>query len=69
MTQKELVLRHMKDYGSISSFEAFQEYGITRLSARIHELRADGHEIKGTCHKARNRYGKPVTFERYSYGR
>lgn len=66
MTQKERVLRHMKDRGSISSFEAFSEYGITRLAARIHELRDDGHSIKASVHNARNRYGKKVTFERYT---
>lgn len=66
MTQKEMVLRHMKEMGSISSFEAFAEYGITRLAARIHDLREDGYNIKSSVHDARNRYGKKVRFERYT---
>lgn len=66
MTQKEIVLRHMKEMGSISSFEAFTEYGITRLAARIHDLREDGYNIKASVHDARNRYGKKVRFERYT---
>ena len=66
MTQKEMVLQHMKERGSISSFEAFTEYGITRLAARIHDLRDDGYKIKGSIHNARNRFGKTVRFERYT---
>lgn len=66
MTQKEMVLRHMREMGSISSFEAFSEYGITRLAARIHDLREDGYNINSSVHDARNRYGKKVTFERYT---
>lgn len=65
MTQKEMVLRHLEDYESISTFEAFMEYGITRLSGRIFELRADGHKIVSERHMTRNRYGKPCHYDRY----
>ena len=66
MTQKEMIVRHLTDYGHITSYEAFTEYGITRLAARIHDLRADGYKICGAVQYARNRYGKKVKFERYS---
>lgn len=33
MTQCERVVRHMKDYGSISTKEAMDEYGIMRLGS------------------------------------
>lgn len=39
MTLREVVLRHFKTSKSITSFEAFSEYGITRLSAIIFDLR------------------------------
>lgn len=45
MKQKEIVHKHIKDHGSITSMEAFSNYGITRLAARVHELRGDGVEI------------------------
>lgn len=45
MTQNETILNHIKKHGSITSMEAFAEYNITRLSGRIHELRAQGHPI------------------------
>lgn len=66
MNQKQLILRHLRDYGHITSYEAFTEYGITRLAARIHDLRADGYRIKSMVQYARNRYWKKVKFERYT---
>jgi len=44
-TQNELILKHLKEYGGITSLEAIQEYGITRLSARIYDLRKEGYSI------------------------
>ena len=35
MTQSEKILRHLKDYGSITPLEALQEYGCMRLGARM----------------------------------
>lgn len=42
MTQERAVLKYMQDFGGITSFEAFTELGITRISARIFELRDKG---------------------------
>ena len=42
MTQCERILRHMKDYGSITSLEAVTEYGIMRLASRINDLKRMG---------------------------
>lgn len=44
-TQKELVLEFIKNAGSITAKEAFTELGITRLSARIFDLRKAGEPI------------------------
>lgn len=54
MTQNEMILNHIKKHGSITSMEAFSEYNITRLSGRIHELRAQGHKIITDHEKANN---------------
>lgn len=46
-TQKDMVLQHLKEYGSLDPFTAFKEYGIfTGLHARITELRKEGHDIR-----------------------
>ena len=46
MTQCEMILHHMKMHGSITTMEAFQKYGVTRLSGRIWELKRQGHNIE-----------------------
>lgn len=65
MGQKDRVLHHLQEHGSISSLEAFTEYGITRLSARIWDLRHDGHFIVSEVETVENRFGEPVTYARY----
>ena len=45
MTQNEQVLDYIKSNGSITSMEAFKKLGITRLSARIYDLRKAGENI------------------------
>jgi hypothetical protein len=44
--QREVVLGHIGREGSITSFEAIQLYNITRLAARVHDLRKLGHIIE-----------------------
>lgn len=65
LTQDERILRHLQDYGSITSWCAIEEYGITRLSAKIYNLKADGYKIEGEMVKDTNRYGESVSYKRY----
>lgn len=65
MTQKELILKYIADFGYITSFQAYQDLGITQLATRIKELKAKGYEFKTVPQKTKNRYGKPVKFVRY----
>lgn len=66
MNQCETILRHLRDYGSITSLEAMQEYGIMRLGARIWDLKAQGVPIKSETVTGKNRYGERTCFARYS---
>lgn len=65
MTQCERIVRHMEDYGSISSLEAMTEYGIMRLASRITDLRSQGLPIKRVMETSKNRYGEHVSYARY----
>lgn len=65
MTQCDRVLRHLEDYGQITTMEAFQDYGITRLSGRIWDLRQAGHPITSTVTAGKNRYGETVHYTTY----
>lgn len=68
MTQSEMILRHLKDYGSITPLEALQEYGCMRLGARIYDLKRDGHDIRTEFETATNRYGEKTSYARYRMG-
>lgn len=65
MTQKELIIQYMNDFGSITTIEAFSDLGITKLTTRISELRRDGYVIASKRIEKKNRYGKKVKFNRY----
>jgi len=65
MTQEQRVLRHLEDKGTITTWEAFMEYGITRLSGKIYELRQKGYDIQGDLVGNVNRYGEKVRFMEY----
>lgn len=44
-TQDLIVLRHLKQHRHITSWEAITKYHITRLSAKIYNLREQGYTI------------------------
>lgn len=51
VSQKEMILTHLREKGSITSLEAIGVYRIYRLQARIDELRDQGYAIKTEMHK------------------
>ena len=65
LTQCDRILRHMKDYGSISSLEAMTEYGIMRLASRIADLKGQGYEIVSERGSSKNRYGETTSYSVY----
>ena len=64
MTQKEAVLKYMKEHGKISSMEAFSELGVTRLSAVIFDLRKE-HDVVTFNRYTVNRYGHGTQYADY----
>jgi len=62
---KPRIIQYMKEHGSISSQDAFRDLGITRLSARIKELRDMGYDISTIMVDGKNRYGEDVRFGVY----
>ena len=44
-SQSEKILSHLKIYGTISSYESYDKYGITQLAARIFEIEREGTPI------------------------
>lgn len=64
-TQCEMILHHLKTYGSISHKEAEGEYGIARLASRINDLRRQGVAIQAETVTGKNRYGKTTHYAVY----
>lgn len=62
------VMRYLKSGGRLTSGEAFQMFGITRLAARVYELRQRGHYIPSRKIQVRNRNGRMVWVEVYWLG-
>lgn len=64
--QREAVLNHLKKKGSITSMEAIEGYGATRLSSIIHDLRHNyGYEIETRTEVTKNRFGNTTEYARY----
>lgn len=66
ITQHDRILKYMKDFGSITTLQAFTDLGITKLTTRISEMRSDGMKIKGTPITVKNRYGDKCHINRYT---
>lgn len=62
---KPRIIEYMKTHNGITSQDAFKYLGITRLSARIQELREAGYDITTVMIDGKNRYGEPVRFGLY----
>lgn len=48
MSQKQKIFNHLKNFGSISTWQAIKEYHVTRLGAHICQLKREGHSIMPT---------------------
>jgi hypothetical protein len=57
VTQNEQLLAWLLEDKPITPLEALDQFGINRLAARIHDLRAKGWEIDVTTKEVRTRAG------------
>lgn len=64
-TQKDRILDYIRKFGSITSWEAYQDLGVMQLGARIDQLQKDGYQFKTEWEQKKNRYGEDVSFKRY----
>ena len=64
--QQAAVLAYIIQHDSITSMEAFEHLGITRLSAVVYNLKKKGYKIKSEPEQVKTRYGATATISRYS---
>ncbi len=69
VSQKKMVLDYIREFGSITPIDAFRDLGVTRLAAKIFELKKDGHDIEKVIETSKNRFGNRTRYARYSFGR
>lgn len=60
------VLEHLQTHGTITSWEAIELYGATRLSAIIYNLRKH-YRINSVDEIKTDRYGNTSVFSKYVY--
>ncbi len=65
ITQKDRILEYIRNFGSISSFEAYADLGITQLGARIDQLKKEGFKFRTEWESNTNRFGEKTDYKRY----
>ena len=65
ISQKQRIVNYIREFGSISSWEAYSDLGITQLGARIDQLKKEGYEVRTKWESNTNRYGEKVDYKRY----
>lgn len=65
INKTERVLKHLKEYGCITSLEAIDLYGATRLSAIIYNLRRRGYDIVTINMPFTDRFGSTAIYGKY----
>lgn len=66
-TQTQELLEYLQTYGSITPLEALAKLGIYRLSARIFDLRKEGHNIETSLVDEKDRRGRRCRVSVYTY--
>ena len=62
------VLKYMKEFSfsGLTSVEAYEMFGVTRLASIIHELRKE-HNIDTVMLEGHNRFGEHTSYAKYMY--
>jgi len=68
MSQKNDVLRAMKEFGYVDRKIAINELGVWNLPDVIMGLRQDGVDVQTVMKKGLNRYGNKVSWGEYRLG-
>jgi len=64
-TKTELCLLHLREKGSLTSWQAIELYGNTRLSDTIFKAKKKGYNIRSVNKEANDRNGHKCKFVEY----
>lgn len=65
-TQNQRIIEYMKEFGSITQYDALRDLGVMRLASRISDLRSLGVAIVSKTVAVKNRYDETCYIKRYS---
>lgn len=66
MTQNEMIIKYLNEHGSITTYESYSKLFITRLSARIYDIKHKyGIDFDEEWVTKKNIYGKTCSFKKY----
>ncbi|MCF7949884.1 MAG: helix-turn-helix domain-containing protein [Spirochaetia bacterium] len=63
-TQTDEILEHLQNHTGITTLQSYRK-GITRLSARIYDLKQSGYNIDSAYVTVKNRYGTKCSVKKY----
>ena len=61
---RERILNYMREFGSITTYNAFIDLGCSRLSEYIRQIRLE-YKVNDEWVQTINRYGEKVQYKRY----
>ncbi len=65
MNQEQKIINYVERFGSITTLDAFRDLAITRLSARIFNIKKMGYKVTSARETSKNRFGEDVNYSRY----
>lgn len=65
-TQKDKVLMYIREFGKITSWDAYSQLGVTQLATRIFELKQDGYVFKKNRVNTLNRFQEKTHYDEYT---
>ena len=67
LTQNEMIIKYIREFGSITTLQAFKDLGCTRLASRINDLKRQGYSFKDEFVTSKNRCGAKVSYKKYYF--
>lgn len=65
ITQKDRIIDYIQKFGSITSWQAYQDLGVMQLGARIDQLQKEGYVFATEWVHKKNRFNEDVSFKKY----
>ena len=66
LSQKDILLKHLREHGSITNLDCYEIYKITDLAHAIYLLRKENFNITDKWEKPKKTFGYAKKYKRYT---